>query len=211
MAAMFDFLDEPELQKRLEAELYAARYIYKLGEALSVSDERLHAHVKFQIVQYAAIYEAIIVHLLWNIYSDHPAVTGIEYHTTFKKSAHLGSSLSLTLADSGEEIVLCTEARQKTSRVSIKFDDKVDAAVAIGFLDENLGEEVKTFYRLRNAIHLESAIRNQTNYELASSLLAFRRLLPFTRGIRGFLSTGVLPEEGRLKPQLPSSPSSNLG
>lgn len=203
VARMFDFLNEPELQKRLEDELYAARYIYKLGEALSASDERLHAHVKFQIVQYAAIYEAIIVHLLWNVYSEQQSVTGIEYHTTYKRTVGLSNSLSLTLSDSGEEVVLCVEARQKTSRVSIKFDDKVDAAVNIGFLDGELGEEIKRFYKLRNAIHIESAIKNDVKYELDSSLLAYRRLQPFLAGIRGFIANGTLPDEGRIQPRVP--------
>jgi hypothetical protein len=199
VATMFDFLNDPALQKRLEDELYAARYIYKLGEALSVSDERLHAHVKFQIVQYAGIYEAVIVHLLWNRFRDHSAVTAIEFHKAFKKAATLPLSLNLTATDTGEEIQLCVEARQKTSTVSIKFDDKVDAAVAIGFIDLELGEEIKGFYKLRNAIHLESAVKNETKYELDNSLLAYRRLQPFTRGVRGFLRDGVLPEEGKIK------------
>jgi len=198
-AKMFDFLDEPELQKRLKDELYAARYIYKLGEALSASDGRLHAHVKFQIVQYAAIYEAIIVHLLWTLYKNHPAVTNIEFHSTYKRTDGLSRSLNLTVSDTGEEVVFCVEARQKTSRVSIKFDDKVDAAVKVGFLDGEIGEEIKGFYKLRNAIHIESAIKNDITYEIDSSSLAYRRLQPFLAGARAFVAEGILPEEARIK------------
>lgn len=198
VAAMFDFLNDADLQERVEAEFYSALYIYKLGEALDVSDDRLHAHVKFQIVQYAAIYEAIIVHMLWKVFPDHQAINSIEYHTAYRKAGALSTALSLTLSDTGEEVALCVETRQKTSRVSIKFDDKVDASVKIGFLDVELGEEIKKFYKLRNAIHLESAIKNQVTYEIASSSLAFRRMQPFTQGIRGFLTTGVLPEEGKI-------------
>lgn len=216
VAQMFDFIGDPVLQKRVEAEFYAARYIYKLGEALAVSDERLHAHVKFQIVQYAAIYEAIIVHMLWNVYPTHQAVTAIEFHEVYKKTATLPKALSLTLADTSEEVVLCVGVRQKTSRISIKFDDKVDASVQIGFLDFTLGEEIKQFYKLRNAIHLESAIKNQIIYEIDNSLLAYRRMQPFTRGIRGFLKTGVLPDDGRLiiqppAPALPIASDENSG
>jgi hypothetical protein len=198
VAAIFDFLNEPDLQARVEAEFYAARYIYKLGEALAVSDERLHAHVKFQIVQYAGIYEAIIVHMLWKMFPNHQAVTSIEYHAAYRRAADLSTALSLTLSDTDEEIVLCVESRKKTQRPSIKFDDKVDASVAIGFLDLGLGEEIKRFYKLRNAIHLENAIKYQIRYEIDSSSLAFRRMQPFTRGIKGFLATGILPEEGKI-------------
>lgn len=195
---MFDFIDNERLKERVISEYKAARYIYKLGEALSVESDKLHPHVKFQIVQYASIYEALIVYFLWEKYPDHDAVTSIEFHTTFRKAAAMPSSIQL-LTSAGEDITLCIEARQKTSRVSIKFDDKVDAAVKIGFLDGELGEEIKSLYKLRNAIHLESALKNDVQYELASSQLAFRRMLPFTRGLRAFLNNGKLPASARLK------------
>ena len=43
----FDFIDDEGLQARLAVEFYAARYVYKLGEALAVGGSRLHAHCKF--------------------------------------------------------------------------------------------------------------------------------------------------------------------
>jgi hypothetical protein len=198
VAAMFDFVDDDKLRERVQSEFQAARYIYKLGEALAASDGRLHAHVKFQIVQFAAIYEVLIVHFLWEKFGGHDVVHELEYHSTYRKAASLPSSLHLTTKD-GAPVVLCVEAQQKTPRSSIKFDDKVDAAVQIGFIDSALAAEIKGFYKLRNAIHLETAVKNEVQYELQQSLLAFRRMLPFTRGIRGFLSTGVLPANAKIK------------
>lgn len=198
IARMFDFLSDVALRERVEAEFHAARYIYKLQEALNAKDERLHAHLKFQIVQYAAIYEAIIVHLLWSTYASHPAVTYIEYHTALRKAANLPTSIVMT-NDAGEPIFLCAERRERTHPISIKFDDKVNAAVAIGFVDETIGEDIRMFYKLRNAIHLESAIKNAITYEIDSALLAYRRMLPFTRGIEAFLATGQLPDDARPK------------
>jgi len=167
-----------------------------LGEALNVDSEKLHAHVKFQIVQYASIYEAVIVHFLWTKYKEHDAVTSIEINNTFRRAAQLPNNIQITDAD-GEEICLCTSVKQKIARKSIKFDDKVNAAVNIGFIDHALGEEIKGFYKLRNAIHLESAIKNDVTYELTYSLLAYRRMYPFTIGIKGFLLNGRLPDEAR--------------
>lgn len=199
VAALFDFIDDEKLRERVEAEFKAARYIYKLGEALNASDERLHAHVKFQIVQYAGIYEAIIVNLLWGRYAGTSQVMDIEYHNTLRKVATMPSNIQMTTGDR-EEVVLSVERRERTPPISIKFDDKVDAAVAIGFVDKGIGEEIKSFYKLRNAIHLESAIKYEVRYELEYSQLAYRRMLPFTTGIRGFLRDGVLPDDARPKP-----------
>lgn len=210
VAGIFSFIEDRALFARVQMEFYAARYIYKLGEALKVEGERLHAHVKFQIVQYASIYEAIIVYFLWEKFSDHPAVADIEFHNSFKKAASLPGNLQL-LTTSNEEVFLCTTVKQKTPRVSIKFDDKIDAAVRIGFVDRNLGEEIKDFYKLRNAIHIESAIKNQIKYEISSSQLAYLRMQPFTRGIKGFLQTGTLPDEARPRsPDVTSTSSEGI-
>jgi hypothetical protein len=203
---MFDFITEEKLRNRIEAEFHAARYIYKLGEALAVKDERLHAHVKFQIVQYAGIYEAVIVHLLWSNFRDRPEVIAIEFHQALKKFANLPSTVQMTTSD-GEELFLSVKREERTPPVSIKFDDKVSAAVAIGFVDADIGEEIKGFYKLRNAIHLESAVKNEIKYEIDSSLLAYRRMLPFTRGVRGFLADGVLPRNARRR-QIEKQPTS---
>lgn len=201
VAAMFDFLKDEKLRRQIESEYYAARYIYKLGEALAVNENRLHAHVKFQIVQYAGIYEAIIVHLLWSNFVNSPEVTDIQFHSAYRLAAKLPKNINLSVADTGEEIVLCTQSRQKTTVHSIKFDDKVNAAVKIGFLDIEIGEDIKRFYKIRNAIHLESAVKFETKYELADSQLAYLRMQPFVLGVREFLLTGVLPAEARAKPK----------
>jgi len=201
VTAMFDFLQDEKLRTQIESEYYAARYIYKLGEALAVDEDRLHAHVKFQIVQYAGIYEAIVVHLLWSVFQTSPEVTDIQFHSAYRLATALPKTISLSTADTGEEILLCTLTRQKTTPHSIKFDDKVDAAVKIGFLDVEIGQDIKRFYKLRNAIHLESAVKFETRYELADSQLAYLRMQPFVLGVREFLSSGVLPAEARAKPK----------
>lgn len=198
IAIMFDFISDEKLRLRLEIEYSAARYIYKLGEALGVSDQRLHAHVKFQIVQFAAIYEAIIVHLLWGPFRDTDVIKAMETHDAFRKVASLPANLQLRTLN-GDVVALCVLSPEKTPKNSIKFDDKVNAAVTIGFLDRNIGEEIKGIYKWRNAVHLESAVKNDIKYEIENSLLAYRRLKPFLRGVKGFLKDGKLPPGSRAK------------
>jgi hypothetical protein len=198
VAKMFEFIEDSKLRHQIEAEFHAGRYIYKLGQGLSVKNERLRAHVKFQIVQYAAIYEAIIVHLLWGRYKDHDEVKKIETKTAHTASVSLPRNLKL-MTDKGQEVFLHVRTEKEANTQSIKFDDKIKASVAIGFLSKELGEEIKTFYKLRNGIHLESAIKNEVEYEIDNSRAAYRRMSPFTQGIKGFLRDGVLPESTKLK------------
>lgn len=200
----FDFIEDAGLRSMLSTEYMSARYIYKLGEALNVNGEKLASHAKFQIVQYAAIYEAIIVNTLWNKYAESAQVIAIEYYPALKKSATLPKDIIVRTQDN-EEVFLCIETKRKNSQHSIKFDDKVDAAVSIGFVDEQIGTEIKEFYRLRNGIHIENALKNEIAYELEQSTLAYRRIRPFTTGVREFLRSGVLPDEARPKRQIASS------
>lgn len=196
---VFNFITDQDLKERLALEYYSARYIYKLGEALHVDGEMLYSHAKYQIMQYASIYEGVIVYLLWNNYAQHPALADIEWHTTYRKAADWPKNLSAATADGAEPIYLCTEVKARTSKISIRFDDKVDAIVKIGCIETELGEEIKKFFKLRNGLHIENAVKNSLTYELDMAQLAFRRIWAFTQQIRGFLNTGEIPEDAKLK------------
>jgi hypothetical protein len=194
----FDFVNDAGLKSALVREYIAARYIYKLQEALNVSDEKLAAHAKFQIVQFAAIYEALIVHVLWTHFAASPEVRAIEYYKALRKVAHFPKNLEVNTTE-GLEVHLCIEAEIRNTRHSIKFDDKMDAAVKIGFVDPSLGEEIKEFFKTRNGVHIENAVKNEIEYEISQSQLAYWRIRPFTTGIRDFLTTGKLSEAARPK------------
>lgn len=181
----FDFIHIKELQEQLAQEFYAARYIYKLMEALNLSGHELYAHVKFQIIQYASIYEAVICYLLWNKFDNHPELTNIEYHKEYRKVEALAKPTKVLYAE--EECVLCVSKSVKTPPQSIKFDDKVDVAVKIGFLKQNYGEEIKMFYKIRNLVHIEKASKSAIEFEIEQAKLSYRRMEPFIREIKDFL------------------------
>jgi hypothetical protein len=189
----FNFIADTKLAKRLSLEFYAARYIYKLGEGLAVDGQKLHAHLKFQIMQYASIYEAIIVYLLFKQFRETPAVKKIAFHPVYKPVGKLPANVRLITAQS-EELSICAYRKEKTTEHTIKFDDKIGAAVEIGFLHGKLGEEISEFYRLRNGMHLESAVKNQIDYEIKQAKLAYRRMRPFIDGIKAFLKDGSSPK-----------------
>jgi len=188
----FAFIADERLRERLAVEFYAARYVYKLGEGLAVGGARLHAHCKFQIVQYASIYEGVIVHLLWGVFANEPAVAEIDSHLAIKRAGAFPADINVGDRE-GRQVFLAVEKTERTPRQSIKFEDKVAAAVAIGLLDEKLGEEIKDIYTLRNAIHLETALKRSVDYGLEQSQLAYRRMRPFLEGVRARLAREPQP------------------
>jgi len=182
----FDFIEDKDLKDQLAQEFYAARYMYKLMEALNLSDRELYAHVKFQIIQYASIYEAVICHLLWNRFADHDALRKIEFHKEYRKVEALSKKAKVLYED--EECIICVSRNVKTPSPAIKFDDKVNAAVEIGFLDVIYAAEIKNFYKIRNLVHIEKASQSEIDFEIEQAKLAYRRMEPFIDRIKSFLS-----------------------
>ena len=190
---IFDFIDDKPLRDRLIREVKSARYIYKLMSALGLEGAKLEAHLKFQITQYASVYESVICHILWTTFKDSPELKTLETHKTYKKVCELPQKLAMTFDE--EPLALCALRDQKTSLMSIKFDDKVDVAVALGMVRQSIGEEIKILYKLRNAIHIESAVKHNTAFELEQARIAYLRLQPFTLDVRKCLKVKPLPKK----------------
>jgi len=186
----FSFINDINLQKYLGRAYYSARYISKLMEAIQVSGDEIHPFIKFQIIQYASIYEAVITHLLWKNFSTHPEVLSLQTHKAYKPVAAFGKLVTMKYED--EIIYPCIYRDSKTSRNSISFGDKVDCAIRIGFVDTLYSKDIKDFYILRNLAHLENEADKQIEVELAQSRNAFWRMKPFLEKITIFLSDSTI-------------------
>jgi hypothetical protein len=173
----FSFVTNVELQKRLGRAFYSSRYISKLMEALSVTGDELHPFVKFQIMQYASIYEAVICHLLWDRYKDHVEVKKLQTHKAYKPLNALAKLA--TMMYETETLYTCVLRDAKTPRNSIPFRDKVDCAVRIGFLDESYAGDIKRIYELRNLAHIETEAEKQIDVEIEHAKTGYWRLKPF--------------------------------
>ena len=60
----FEFIEDADLRKRLIEEFKSIRFAYKLYEGLEAKDENLIFEVRYQILAYASIYEAVIHYVL---------------------------------------------------------------------------------------------------------------------------------------------------
>lgn len=184
----FNFIDnDKELKERLGRAFYSARYISKLMEALYVSGNELHPFVKFQVIEYASIYEAVITYLLWNKFKDNPEVIALEHHKSYKPVSALGNLTTIKFGD--EKIYTCVYRNEKTPKNSISFKDKVDCCVRIGFIEEKYAEDIKKTYMLRNLTHIESEAKHQVEIEIDNAKLSYWRIQPFLETISLFLTS----------------------
>lgn len=184
--SQFDFIDNTELRNKVGRAFYSARFISKLMEGLYVEGDEIHPFVKFQIIQYASIYEAVTTYLLWEKYSEHTEVKALQTHKAYKPVSALGSLTKLTY--DGADIFTCVYKDTKTPKNSIPFKDRVDCAVRIGFIDTAYSEDIKNIYALRNLAHLESEADRQVEMELEDSKKGYWRMKPFIDKIKEFLT-----------------------
>jgi len=157
-------------------------------EATFVQGDEQHPFVKFQIMQYAAIYEAVITNLLWGIFKEHPEVVRLQTHKAYKQVNALGSLTSMKYGE--EELFTCVYRNAKTPKNSIPFKDKVDCAVRIGFMSASYSEDIKRTYELRNLAHIETEASKQLDVEIEQSKHAYWRLAPFLEGVTAYLAKG---------------------
>ena len=183
----FVFIDDIELRERLGRAFYAARYMSKLMEALYVQDNELHSFIKFQVMQYASIYEAVITHLLWNKFKDHKEVVALQTHKAYKPICALANLTTIKYGD--EQIYTCVYKDEKTPKNSIPFSDKVDCCVRIGFIDAAYAEDIKNIYTLRNLAHIETEAKKQIELEIEHAKLGYWRMQPFLDTIVNFLTS----------------------
>lgn len=177
----FAFIADEELRKRLGRAFYSARYVGKLMEALLASGDEIHPFVKFQIMQYASLYEAVVSYLLWTRYVDHAEVKALQTHKAYKPVNALGSMTSMKYGE--EPLFTCVYRDAKTPRNSIPFKDKVDCAVRIGFIDAAYAEDIKRTYELRNLAHIETEAEKQIEVELEHAKTGYWRIKPFLERI----------------------------
>ncbi|WP_299045467.1 hypothetical protein [uncultured Tateyamaria sp.] len=194
----YAFIENVDIRSAVVDEYLTARYIYKLGEALAVEKRDLYSHVKFQVIQYASIYEVIIGWMLWEKLAAHPEVRQLQTVKTVRKLSTLPRSI-VAETKQGSEVFFATEKELSAPQQKIKFSDKVKTSVSLGFVDKNLAAEIEEFFAARNGIHIENAVKNQIDYELDLAKRAYWRLQPFRVGVSEFLRAGLLPANAKVQ------------
>ncbi len=193
---LFDFIQETKLQERLAIEFYIARYIAKLQEALNLNTNsyELIGHLKFQIIQYAGIYEVIISYLLQGQFSENEDVKKLGEKTEYKIVSALADGVTI-YNNQREQLFLCKKETKKTDWIYINFEEKLKTAVKIGLIKPETKESVLEIYKLRHSVHIEKAVKTDIKFEVQQCKKAFLTLINnFIPEIRSYLNSSVTEE-----------------
>jgi len=180
----FNFINDEQLAQRLAEEFLSIRYIYKLLEGMQVDGFMLTAQIKLQILFYASIYEAVIHHILFNVMKDVEEVKELLITERFNKISVSKELDSLT--HDGKDILTMYKTTGKRDITKVRFDEKVELFVKLGFITAKLGEELIDIYEMRNAIHIHAELkklRQGIQYEMDKSVIAYRRMQVFREQI----------------------------
>lgn len=187
----FEFIEDGDLRKRLIEEFKSIRFAYKLYEGIEAKNENLIFEVRYQILAYASIYEAVIHYVLYNYYQNSTEFHNMQYHTVPTRmsfSEKQMEDVKRILSKPDEDLMIYHLQERKKDETQVRFDDKCRAAEALGLINVftneqkdtiNLPAEIIEIYSYRNAIHLVAEQRKGIKYELELSKKAYRRMQPF--------------------------------
>lgn len=191
----FRFIEEESLRKRIIEEFKAIRFAYKLYEGLGATEENLIFEVRYQILAYATIYEAVIHYVLYNYYQSTAEFHNMQYHTVPTRLSFCEKQMAdvkKVLSWKNEPLYIYHDQERKKDETQVRFDDKCRTAERLGLIkvftnDEgenvDLPAEIIEIYGYRNAIHIIAEKRKGIKYELNLSKLAYRRMQPFINQI----------------------------
>ena len=181
----FNFLGKPELEEQLGEAFYQARLQYKIMSALNLTTSKNKSFIKYQIIQYASICEALLDSTIDLFYKDESKAyfSKIEYMLSDKVSA---GDLSLTYKN--QKLYLCKEKKSLRPLKLVREDDKTKFAVEKGIITQAVKDRYDKLYELRNNIHILRATSASYNPRVIESKDAFHLMQEMKEQIEDFYS-----------------------
>lgn len=184
----FSFLNDTTVEQQLGDAFYQARFMYKLMNALKLPLAKQRGIVKFQIVQYASICEAILDIAILKFFKE-DAEESFSVTELVKYQNALSSDTKITCA--GTTLVLCKEKKKKGDLKRTRVDYKTKYAVSKGLITQNTKNAVDNLYDLRNNIHILKAANSQYTPKLREAKDAFVLMQDFVNEIKNFYNTHI--------------------
>lgn len=176
----FDFLGDENLKKHLGTAFYQARFMYKLMSALRLPKAKHQGIVKFQIIQYASIYEAILDYIIERDFKDEIMTKYAD--TVYSLVPALSKDTKVTYK--GNTVYSCRKTTKKKSIKSLRIDWRTDFAVEKGIITEDIKNRICSLYDLRNNVHILKATKNNYFPQIKQSRDAFELMEEFVAQVK---------------------------
>jgi hypothetical protein len=182
----FDFLAEPSVESQLGDAFYQARFMYKLMNALNLPLAKQKGIVKFQIVQYASICEAVLDMAIMKYFKEDAEET-LSVLELVKYPNAVSKDTKITCGET--PLVLCQTKKKKGDLKRTRVDFKTKYAVSKGLISQSTKDLVDNLYDLRNNIHILKAANSQYTPKLREAKDAFLLMQSFVGEIKNYYTT----------------------
>lgn len=179
----FSFIGNSAVETQLGDAFYQARFMYKLMSALRLPLAKQKGIVKFQIVQYASICEAVLDVAISNFFKE-DAEEKFSVSEFVKVPNALAVDVRITQGDTN--LLLCKTKKKKGDLKRTRIDFKTKYAVEKGLLLQATKESFDSLYNLRNNIHILKAANSQYRPKLKEAKEAFILMQTFVGEIKAY-------------------------
>lgn len=182
----FDFISDHVLGKHLGEAYYQARFLYKIMLVLNLKPWKNRGFVKFQIIQYASICEALLQFVIETKFKEEYIRQNVLYEYIPNQNA-----LSKSTAISYEKapLFLCEKKKRKTDLKRERIDKKISFCREKNVISESSASEFKQLYEARNNIHILKAIKSDYRPRVLEAKSAFNLMQKIRDEVKHFIET----------------------
>ena len=179
----FQFLNMPKEAEHLGDAFYQARFIYKIMNALQLPLSKQRGFVKFQIIQYASICEAIMDITINRFFK----VEAEKYFSVAEYRPYQNALSEKTkIKYDDTPLYICKEYTKKGVLKRTRVDFKTKFAVEKGIISASIKNQLDNLYDQRNNVHILKAVSQKYQPTLDEARTAFLLMEDFVLEVKQF-------------------------
>ena len=186
--AYFDFISDHVLGKHLGEAFYQARFLYKIMLALHLPQSKNKGFVKFQIIQYASICEALLQFVIETKFKEEYTREHVIYDFTLNQNA-LSKSTAITFE--GKDLFLCNRKKKKVDLKRERIDNKIAFCLGKNVISESSASAFQQLYEARNNIHILKAINSNYSPKVSEAKSAFILMQKIRDEVKHFIENNL--------------------
>lgn len=182
---LFSFIQDDKLREHLADEFYQTRFAYTLMQTLSLPMAKNKGIVKFQIIQYASICEALLNYTLEKYFRN-------EFENRYAATTYVNFpsavSTNTKITFEGEQLYLCKTKKEKAKITWTANPIKATFAVEKGVLSQDTKDKYCALYDLRNNAHILKAASVDYYPKLKESKAGYELVFQFISEIQTYFN-----------------------
>ena len=185
----FSFVQDEKVREHLADEFYQTRFAYTLMQTLSLPMAKNKGIVKFQIIQYASICEALLNYTLETYFKDefenrYAATTYVDFPSA------LSTNTKITFES--KPLYLCKAKTEKAKITWTANPIKAEFALEKGVLSQDTKDKYCALYDLRNNAHILKAATSDYYPKLKEARAGYELVFQFIAEIRAYFGANPI-------------------